>query len=109
MIHISSWAGRFVSRLTGPAYSAAKHGLVAMSYAINQEEFRNGIRSTVICPGEVATPILDERPAPVSAEDRALMLRPEDLAHTIMHVATAPQHVCINEIVISPTWNRGYL
>jgi NADP-dependent 3-hydroxy acid dehydrogenase YdfG len=109
LIHTSSWAGRFVSRLTGPAYSAAKHGVVAMSYAINQEEFRNGIRSTVICPGEVATPILDKRPVPVNSEDRARMLQSEDLARTVMHVATAPRHVCVNEIVISPTWNRSYL
>jgi len=109
LIHTSSWAGRFVSRVSGPAYSAAKHGMVAMSYAINQEEFRNGIRSTVICPAEVATPILDKGPVPVSAEDREKMLQSEDLARTVMHVATAPRHVCINEIVISPTWNRSYL
>ena len=109
LIHTSSWAGRFVSRVSGPAYSAAKHGMVAMSYAINQEEFRHGIRSTVICPAEVATPILDKRPVPVSAEDREKMLQSEDLARTVMHVATAPRHVCINEIVISPTWNRSYL
>ncbi|MBU6381445.1 MAG: SDR family oxidoreductase [Betaproteobacteria bacterium] len=109
LIHTSSWAGRFVSRVSGPAYSAAKHGVVAMSYAINQEEFRNGIRSTVICPAEVATPILDKRPVPVSAEDRARMLQSEDLARTVLHVASAPKHVCINEIVISPTWNRSYL
>ncbi|MEY3476580.1 MAG: hypothetical protein RLY65_980, partial [Pseudomonadota bacterium] len=64
LIHTSSWAGRFVSKVSGPAYSAAKHGVVAMSYAINQEEFRHGIRSTVICPAEVATPILDKRPVP---------------------------------------------
>jgi NADP-dependent 3-hydroxy acid dehydrogenase YdfG len=109
LIHTSSWAGRFVSRVSGPAYAAAKHGVVAMSHAINQEEFRHGIRSTVICPAEVATPILDKRPVPVSAEDRAKMLQSEDLARSVLHVASAPKHVCINEIVISPTWNRSYL
>jgi len=109
LIHTSSWAGRFVSKVSGPAYSAAKHGVVAMSYAINQEEFRHGIRSTVICPAEVATPILDKRPVPVSAEDRARMLQSEDLARSVLHVASAPKHVCIYEIVISPTWNRSYL
>ena len=109
LIHTSSWAGRFVSKLSGSSYAAAKHGVVAMSYSINQEEFRNGIRSTVICPAEVATPILDKRPVPVSAEDRGRMLQPEDLASSILHVALAPKHVCINEIVLSPTWNRSYL
>ncbi len=56
--------------------SAAKHGVVAMSYSINMEEFQNGIRSTVLCPAEVATPILDKRPKPVTAEERARMIQP---------------------------------
>ena len=109
IIHISSWAGRYVSRLTGPAYSAAKHALVALSESINQEECVHGIRSSCICPGEVATPILDKRPVPVSAQDRARMLQSADLAETIMFVARLPASVCINEILISPTWNRGYV
>ena len=107
LIHTSSWAGRFHSKVSGTVYSAAKHGVVAMSYGINLEEFRHGIRSTVICPAEVATPILDKRPVPVTAEERARLLQPEDLASSIMHVVLAPKHVCINEIVLSPTWNRS--
>jgi NADP-dependent 3-hydroxy acid dehydrogenase YdfG len=109
IIQISSWAGRYVSRLTGPAYSAAKHGLVALSESINQEECVHGIRSCCICPGEVATPILDKRPVPVSAEDKARMLQSDDLAETILFVARLPASVCINEILMSPTWNRGYV
>jgi NADP-dependent 3-hydroxy acid dehydrogenase YdfG len=109
IIQISSWAGRYVSKLTGPAYSAAKHGLVALSESLNQEECGYGIRSCCICPGEVATPILDKRPVPVSAEDKARMLQAEDLADTILFVARLPTSVCVNEILISPTWNRGYL
>jgi NADP-dependent 3-hydroxy acid dehydrogenase YdfG len=106
IIHVSSWAGRFVSALTGAGYSATKHAVVAMSHSINQEEFANGIRSCCICPGEVATPILDKRPVPVSAEDRARMLQSDDLAETILFVARMPASVCVNEILISPTWNR---
>lgn len=109
IIQISSWAGRYVSKLTGPAYAAAKHGLVALSESINQEECGHGIRSCCICPGEVATPILDKRPVPVTAEDRGRMLQSDDLAETILFVARMPASVCLNEILISPTWNRGYL
>ena len=109
VIQVSSWAGRYVSVLTGPAYSAAKHGLVALSESLNQEECANGIRSCCICPGEVATPILDKRPVPVSDEDKARMLQAEDLAETILFVARLPASVCVNEILISPTWNRGYI
>ncbi len=109
IIQISSWAGRYVSKLTGPAYAAAKHGLVALSESINQEECGHGVRSCCICPGEVATPILDKRPVPVTAADKAKMLQADDLAETILFVARLPASVCINEILMSPTWNRGYL
>lgn len=109
LIQISSWAGRYVSRLTGPAYSATKHALVALSESINQEECGHGIRSCCICPGEVATPIIDKRPVKVSDLDKSRMLQSEDMAATILFVASLPPRVCINEILISPTWNRGYL
>jgi NADP-dependent 3-hydroxy acid dehydrogenase YdfG len=108
LIHTASWAGRFVGIVPGPAYVAAKHAVVAMSYSINMEEFQHGIRSTVLCPNEVATPILDLRPTPVSVEDRARMIQPEHMADLIVYVAKQPPSICVNEVVISPTWNRGY-
>jgi NADP-dependent 3-hydroxy acid dehydrogenase YdfG len=37
------------------------------------------------------------------------MLQPEDLGRTIRWVAEQPPHVCINEIIISPTWNRIFI
>jgi NADP-dependent 3-hydroxy acid dehydrogenase YdfG len=109
LIHVSSWAGRFVSPLTGPAYIASKHGMVAMSHSINCEECINGIRSTVICPGEVATPILDKRPVPVTRAQRSRMLQPDDLGDLIRYVACLPKHMCVNEILVSPTLNRNYV
>jgi len=108
LIHTASWAGRFVGIVPGPAYVAAKHGVVAMSYSINMEEFQHGIRSTALCPAEVATPILDLRPKPVTAQERAQMIQPEHMADLIVYVAKLPATVCMNEVVISPTWNRGY-
>ena len=109
LIHTASFAGRWVSPLSGSAYTAAKHGVVAMSHSLNMEECVNGIRSCAVCPGEVATPILDKRPVPVSAEERARMVQPEDCGDLIRYIACLPKHVCLNEVVISPTWNRGYV
>jgi NADP-dependent 3-hydroxy acid dehydrogenase YdfG len=109
VINISSWAGRYDTYMTGPAYNASKHGVVALTASLNMEEGANGIRGCVICPGEVATPIMKNRPVPPSAEDMARMLQIEDLGKTIRFVAELPPHACINEIVISPTWNRIYL
>jgi NADP-dependent 3-hydroxy acid dehydrogenase YdfG len=109
LIHTASWAGRFVSLLTGPGYTAAKHALVAASHSINMEECIHGIRSTVICPGEVATPILARRPVAVTDEEKARMLQAEDVGDLILYIATRPKHICLNEVLISPTWNRSYV
>ena len=109
VINISSWSGRFDTFLTGPAYNAAKHAVVAMTAHLNEEECVNGIRACCICPAEVATPIMEKRPVRPSDEDIARMLQPEDLGRTIRWVAEQPPHVCVNEILISPTWNRIFL
>jgi NAD(P)-dependent dehydrogenase (short-subunit alcohol dehydrogenase family) len=108
MIHTASWAGRFIGPVSGPAYMAAKHGVVAMSHSINLEQGRHGIRSSVLCPGEVATPILARRSPPETPEAMARMLQPDDMGELIAFIARQPPHVCINEVVISPTHNRGY-
>ena len=109
IINVASWAGRHVSKLTGPAYTATKHAVLALTHSFNMEEFRNGLRACCLSPGEVATPIMKLRPVPPSAEDMAKMLQPEDLGRTIAFVASMPPHVCVNEILISPTWNRGFV
>ena len=109
IINVSSWAGRFYSYLTGPAYSAAKHGIMALNASINMEECINGIRACAICPGEVSTPIMDQRPEPLDDDVKARMLKSEDLGEAILFVARLPKSVCINEMLISPTWNRAYI
>ena len=109
IINISSWAGRYASVLTGPAYNATKRAVIAISESINMEECANGIRATSILPGEVATPILEKRPVPPSAEERARMAQAEDFGKAILFVATMPARTCVNEMVIAPTWNRFYL
>ena len=109
VINVSSWAGVFHPKLTGAAYNASKHAVTAMTETINMEECANGIRACAICPAEVATPIMDRRPVPPSAEDRARMLQAEDLGNTIRFVAQMPPHVCVNQVIISPTWNRMYI
>jgi NADP-dependent 3-hydroxy acid dehydrogenase YdfG len=109
LIHTASMAGRNIGGLSGPGYTAAKHAVVAMSHSINMEECVNGIRSTVVCPGEVNTPILKNRPNPLSDEALARMLQPEHCGDLIRYIACLPEGVTINEIWITPTWNRGYV
>lgn len=106
VINVSSWAGRYASTLTGPGYNATKRAVIALTESINLEECTNGIRATSVLPGEAATPILEKRPVPPPPEVRAKMLQPEDLGRTLAFIATLPARVCVNEITVSPTWNR---
>jgi len=108
IINVSSWAGRYPSTLTGPAYNATKHAVVALTESINMEEGLHGIRATSILPGEVATPILEKRPVPPTPEVRAKMLQADDLGKTVAFIASLPARACINEVIISPTHNRFY-
>lgn len=62
----------------------------------------------MICPGEVATPILEKRPQPPSAEARASMLQPEDIADTVVFVAALPQRANVELLTIYPTVQRDW-
>ena len=106
IINISSMAAKNPGSLSGPAYISAKHAMNAMTASLIIEERNNGIRATAVCPGEVATPILDNRPIPVSEDDRARILQSDDLGELILFLAKQPPHVTINEVLINPTWNR---
>ncbi|VTU42548.1 SDR family oxidoreductase [Variovorax sp. RA8] len=108
VINVASWAGRHASPLVGPGYNATKHAVVALTHSFNMEEGRNGLRACVLMPGETDTPILDQRPVPVLAQERARMLQEHDLGQTVAFLASMPGRVCVNEILISPTHNRAF-
>lgn len=109
IINVASWAGRHVSKMPGPAYTTTKHAVLALTHSFNMDECVNGLRACCLSPGEVATPILKLRPVVPSAEEQARMLQPEDCGRTIAFVASLPPRVCVNEILISPTHNRGFI
>jgi NADP-dependent 3-hydroxy acid dehydrogenase YdfG len=109
IINVASWAGRHVSKMPGPAYTTTKHAVLALTHSFNMDECVNGLRACCLSPGEVATPILKLRPVVPSESEQAKMLQPEDCGRTIAFVASMPSRVCINEILISPTHNRGFI
>ena len=108
LIHTASVAGTGIFSVTGPSYTASKHGARAMSATINAEEGIHGIRSVCNNPGEVATPILDSRPRPPTAEERAIMVQPEDIAAAAVFAARMPPRTCMAEMTIAPTDNAFY-
>lgn len=109
IVLVSSWAGREFLPIAGMAYGATKRALSPIAESINCEEGQHGIRATLVMPGEVATPMLQQRPVPPSQQDLDRMLQAEDLASLVRYVALAPPRVCIGEVLMGPTWNRIYL
>jgi NAD(P)-dependent dehydrogenase (short-subunit alcohol dehydrogenase family) len=106
VVNVASIAGYRAGEASGPAYSAAKAGVLSFTEQLNLTERAHGIRACAVCPGEVATPILDRRPRPPSAQERAAMLQPEDLAQTILLVAGLPQRATVELVTILPTVRR---
>lgn len=106
IVTITSGAALRPNMLGGAAYGAAKAGARnLMSYLHNT--FRNqGIRATTITPGEVNTPILDDRPRPPSREEREAMMQPEDVADAVLMCCTLPARTVVEELVIVPTKQR---
>jgi NADP-dependent 3-hydroxy acid dehydrogenase YdfG len=103
VIQICSISGLRASTVGGIGYSASKFGQSALGIGIGREEVDRGIRSTVIYPGEVETPILDARPVPVAPERRAVILQPEDVAAAVKFVVELHPRARVPELVITPT------
>jgi NADP-dependent 3-hydroxy acid dehydrogenase YdfG len=103
VIQIASVSGKRVSVLGGVGYSAAKFGQAALGIGLALEEGQNGIRSTVIYPGEVETPILDARPVPVGAERREVILQPADVAAAVRFLVELNPRAHVPELIIKPT------
>jgi len=102
IINIISEAGKQASPKSGPAYVMSKFGLAGLTQSINAEERANGIRACAIFPGDIDTPLLDQRAAPPSAEARQKMLRAEDVAECALLAVNLPARAVVEEILIRP-------
>jgi NADP-dependent 3-hydroxy acid dehydrogenase YdfG len=103
VIQICSISGIRASTLGGAGYSASKFGQAALGICLGREEGVHGVRSSVIYPGEVETPILDARPVPVPRERRAVILQPEDIAAAVRFLVELHPRAHVPELVITPT------
>ena len=106
IVNVASAAALQAGRKSGTAYAASKRGVVAITQMINVEEWESNIRATTVYPGDVDTPIIAFRPEPPSAEVRAQMMLPEDIAEAIVFVASLPQRAMVEDLVVKPT-NRS--
>jgi len=103
-------------------YVTAKHGLLGLCKAVAKEGAEHGVRSNVICPGFVRTPLVEKqipeqaRELGISEEDvvKKMMLKGtvdgeftsiEDVAELALLYATFPSNALTGQsLVISHGW-----
>ena len=102
IINIISDAGKLASPKAGPGYAMSKFGLAGLTQSLNAEERANGIRACGIFPGDIDTPLLNQRPQPPDAAARAKMMRAEDVADCALFCISLPPHVIVEEMLVRP-------
>jgi len=100
IVNVVSLAGRngFVG---GTAYAASKHAVLGFSRSLMLEVRKDNVRVLAICPGSVDTPMLHDQPMLHTDPNR--ILRPEDVADTILHALLLPARALVSELDIRPT------
>jgi NADP-dependent 3-hydroxy acid dehydrogenase YdfG len=85
------------------AYAASKHGARALHEVLRLETRGSGVRSTLISPGPVDTPLWD--PIDLDGRDgftpRAQMLSPQAVADAVLYAVTQPRDVNVDELRLS--------
>ena len=107
IFNISSIAGKDVYE-NGNVYCASKSAVEALSKAMRIDLLKHSIRVTNIAPGMAETEFSlvrfkgdNEKADAVYKGVKALSA--EDIAGVIYFCATLPEHVCINDLTITPT------
>ena len=110
IVNVSSVAGR-IPQPYSAAYSAAKGGLTQLTRALALELSPERIRVNAVCPGTVATPLVDgvaaSYPADLDArvQDRLLMMlpgaaiTPDEIASSIVYLASAEARMITGSVV----------
>ncbi len=98
IINILSYASK-TTYTKSAAYSAAKSGAQAMMNVLREEVRGQGIRILNVFPGAVETPMWA---ATHRKKYRHRMLRPEDVAASVLEASLKPEGVMIEELVIRP-------
>jgi 3-oxoacyl-[acyl-carrier protein] reductase len=100
VVTISSVAGRH-GFAGGGAYCSSKFGVMGLTECAFQEARSHNVRIVTICPGSVDTAFFDE--AHTTAPNREAILKPEDVAETVILALALPDRALIRELDIRPT------
>lgn len=83
------------------AYSASKFGLRAMHEVLREELRGSGVRSTLVSPSGVDTPLWETVDQQEDARDRSGMLKADSVVSAVMFALTQPRDVNVYELRLS--------
>ncbi|MBK8610111.1 MAG: SDR family NAD(P)-dependent oxidoreductase [Chitinophagaceae bacterium] len=111
IINMGSVAGKEVYE-KGNVYCASKFAVDAITKAMRIDLLKNNIKVTGIHPGAVETEFSlvrfkGEEATAKAAYDGLTPLTAADIADTVFYCVNLPDHVCINELVITCTQQAG--
>ncbi len=97
VINLSSLAGKRVWKHEMLGYSASKYAAMALTHAIRQLGWDDGIRATSICPGLVETRMAEN----IAAPPNGFKIDPETIAETISYALSLPNNAVVAEILVN--------
>ena len=83
----------------GSVYCASKYAQDALMSALRKEVRSFGVKVSVVYPGMVATYFGGSQP---DEPEKALWLKPQDIAQSVSYILNAPAHVVVDELMIHP-------
>jgi 3-oxoacyl-[acyl-carrier protein] reductase len=107
IVTIASEAGRRGLPLEA-VYCSSKFAQVGLTRALDHELREQGVRCTNVCPGGVATDFAMGRGRTPEMPQLAGMMRPEDVAETVMFVLTRPRTHRILEVALRPVTETSW-
>lgn len=97
VVNVASLAGKRVRNPAILGYSASKHAAMALTHAIRQSGWDDGVRATSVCPGLVETRMTDKTPTP----EGEFKLQPETIAETIGYALALPNSAVVAEMLVN--------
>ncbi len=107
LVMIASEAGRRGLPLEA-VYCASKFAQVGLTSALDHELREQGVRCTNVCPGGVATDFAMGRGRTPDMPALTGMMRPDDVAETVMFVLTRPRTHRILEVAFRPVTESSW-
>lgn len=96
IVNVASTDAKRFRAGTSVGYSMSKHALLAMTQAVRQAAWEDGVRATALCPGAIDTDLIADIPGVTPIADR---LTPETVAGLVSMLLALPNQASVPELV----------